>query len=126
MQSSTDQGKAATSSPRAIENALQVLAATASNDKLRERYLDDKSSTNSYTSPLSHDAGMITNRDEGALSANDKLSDVNSEDDDSGSGYSGSSSRNVISKTTGLRKGKWTVSPLHYSITFPAGYVYIS
>lgn len=116
MQSSTDQGKAATSSPRAIENALQVLAATAINDKLRERYLDDKSSTNSYTSPLSQDAGMmITNRDEGAISANDKLSDVNSEDDDSGSGCSGSSSSAVISKTTGLRKGKWTVSPLHNS-----------
>ncbi len=117
----TDQGKSPASSPRAIENALQFLAATASNDKLRERYLDDKPSTNSYTSPLSHDAGMIPNRDEDAIPADEKLSDANSEDDDSGSGCSGSSSSAVISKTTGLRKGKWTVSPLHYSTLFSIG-----
>ena len=72
-------------------DALQVLAATASNDELRERYHDDQSNS----------------------SQSDKSRYVNSDDDDSRSrnstGSSGSDGVSV-SKRTGLRKGKWTVS----------------
>jgi hypothetical protein len=92
------------SSPETRENPLQVLAATASNDqKLRERYRDDKSSN---SSPISnHDEAPAPDGD----NLDDKSNDANSDDDESGSGCSGSSGSAVISKTTGLRKGKWTV-----------------
>lgn len=130
--SSNVAASSSSSSTRTIANALQVLAATASNDRLvRERYLESKSNA---TSPLSSydDANnmMMANHhrkrrrhnedDAGAMipSADDKSSvDANvSEDDDSaGSGCSGSGSSGsaVISKTTGLRKGKWTVRTRH-------------
>jgi hypothetical protein len=142
MYSPIDQGTAgsnavdvaSSSSSTSIDNALQVLAATASNDRLvRARYLESNSNA---TSPLSshEDANnmMMANHhhhhkrrrhnedDAGAMtpSADDKSSvDANvSEDDDSaGSGCSGSGSSGsaVISKTTGLRKGKWTVRTRH-------------
>ena len=104
--SSNVAASSSSSSTRTIANALQVLAATASNDRLvRERYLESKSNA---TSPLSSydDANnmMMANH-------HHKRRRHNEDDDSAGSGCSGSGSSGsaVISKTTGLRKGKWTV-----------------
>jgi len=96
----------AQASASVVNNALQVLAATASNDVLRERYHDDQCSNSSQSSDnKSRDGG----------------GGVNSEDDDAGSrNSSGSSSsdNNGVSKRTGLRKGKWTSEEEDYATRF--------
>ena len=89
-------------------DALHVLAATASNDHLRERYRDDQSSS-SQMSSLSNGA----KRREGEQAGGGNKSSA--DEDDAGSrvssGSGGSSSgSDGVSKQTGLRKGKWTVS----------------
>ena len=90
---------------RNSNDALEVLAATASNDQqLRERYHRDGDQS-SNSSPLGNGGDNL-------CSNTKSISDVNSEDDESESKSSGSSGSGSagFSKRTGLRKGKWTVS----------------
>ena len=98
-------GAASSSSGARYSNdALEVLAATASNDQqLRERYNRDGDQS-SNSSPLVNGGDKPCNTK--------SSSDVNSEDDESESKSSGSSGSGSagFSKRTGLRKGKWTVS----------------
>ncbi len=108
-------GAASSSSgARNCNDALEVLAATASNDQqLRERYHRDGDQS-SNSSPLGNDGDYPCGNTK-------SISDVNSEDDESEStsGSSGSGSA-VFSKRTGLRKGKWTVSRWFMFMLFSA------
>jgi hypothetical protein len=91
---------------RNSNDALEVLAATASNDQqLRERYHRDGDQS-SNSSPLG-------NGGDNPCSNTKSISDVNSEDDESESSAG-------FSKRTGLRKGKWTVSRWFMFMLFSA------
>jgi hypothetical protein len=85
-------------------DALQVLAATASDDQQLSRRYHSDGGRSSYDSPPAANGGV--NKPSGG--------DAHSEDDESESKSSGSSGSGSagFSKRTGLRKGKWTVSAM--------------
>ena len=97
----------------ANDEALQVLATFASN---ATRSTDDQSTssllTNGVMANLEHD-----NTNKRSMSSNSNHSNnAGSEEDEGSSRSSGSTSsrEGAVSKRTGLRKGKWTVSSWFY------------
>ena len=97
----------------ANDEALQVLATFASN---ATRSADDQSTssllTNGVMANLEHDN---TNKRSMSSNSNHSNNNAGSEEDEGSSRSSGSSSsrgEGGVSKRTGLRKGKWTVSSL--------------
>ena len=94
----------------ANDEALQVLATFASN----ARSADDQSTSSLLTN------GVISNLEHDNMnkrSSNHSNNNAGNEEDEgsSRSSCSSSSREGGVSKRTGLRKGKWTVSSLLYS-----------
>jgi len=102
-------GSAEEDAQTSVTNALQVLATTASNDQMRERYHAEHSK--SSCSARSRVAKSEDNR---------SASRSSNGSDGSGSGSPGPKSNSSASarKKAGLRKGKWTAEEEEYATRF--------
>lgn len=105
------------SSPNKDKNALEVLADTASDDELRNRYDASKHSARSYSE----------NRDHYSTSPDTKESEDLGGRDSADGNTTGSIRKTTLkTKKDGLRKGKWMVRlfmvPVRYFLVHAACY----